>query len=322
MQSYMQAISCLPPYLTQVLSQVDDYSKSHCMEICFRIGQPIVLNLTGGCRFVSGLGEQAKRVCESDYHRIPSVRLQRKEMDGLFHRLLDYSIHTHASELHEGYVTLQGGHRAGFCGSYTNTGEKEFDFRLQKIQSIHLRIARQKQHISDALVSCCNEQNRLCSFLIVGPPASGKTTVLRDFARAVSCGECCGGYFKVSVLDERNEICAAVDGIPQFSLGVQTDCFVGYPKVIAARMAVRTMAPKLIVLDELASFEEFQAVSDSFYCGVKTAATVHASSVEELRKSRLGKMLLDSECFDYLVLLDSKCPGQLKELISLQKCTV
>lgn len=185
---------------------------------------------------------------------------------------------------------------------------------------MHLRIARQKKHLADPLVKLCNEQEKLCSFLIAGPPASGKTTVLRDFARAVSCGECCGRYYKVSVLDERNEICAMMDGVPQFSLGVQTDCFTGYPKALAASMAIRTLSPKLLILDELAGHAELEAIKDSFYCGVKTAATVHASTLSELKHSRLGGQLLTSECFDYLVLLDNSRPGIIREILPLQQC--
>lgn len=69
MQNYMQAVSCLPPHLSQILAKVDDLSKSRCEEICFRVGQPIVLNLIGGCRFVSGMEQQTPRVLECDYHK-------------------------------------------------------------------------------------------------------------------------------------------------------------------------------------------------------------------------------------------------------------
>ncbi len=306
----------------RTLAKVDDSTKSRCMEICFRIGQPIVLNLIGECRFVSQIGASAVRVMESEYHKTPTARITAAEMEGMLRRLLGYSIHTHATELHEGYITLKGGHRAGFCGSFIRTGESGYPYRIGKLQALHLRIARQIKHIADPLVKICNEENKLCSFLIVGPPGSGKTTLLRDYARAVSCGECCGKYHKVSILDERGEICAALDGVPQFSLGVQTDCFTGYPKELAASMAVRTLSPKLLVLDELTGYTQLDAVKDSFYCGVKTAATVHAANEAELRQSKLGQSLLESECFDYLVFLDGILPGSIKEVVKRQQVTV
>ncbi len=314
MQSYMQAIGLLPPHLSDILSKVDDHTKSRCMEICFRVGQPIVLNLIGDCRFVSGIGEPTLRVVESEYHKTPTMRITAIQMEELMRRLMGYSIHTHQSELHEGFLTLKGGHRAGFCGSYIRTDESGYPYRIGKIQALHLRIARQKKHIADELVKRCCREGRLCSFLIVGQPGSGKTTLLRDYARAVSCGECCGTYYKVSILDERNEICAVSDGVPQFSLGVQTDCFTGYPKALAAAMAVRTLSPKLIVLDELTGFSQLDAIRDSFYCGVKTAATVHASDLAELMGSRLGRDLLECGCFDYLVFLDGAFPGHIREI--------
>ena len=112
------------------------------------------------------------------------------------------------------------------------------------------------------------------------------------------------------------------DGIPQYALGVQTDCFIGYPKALAAASAIRTLSPKLLILDELSGYEELSAIKDSFYCGVQTAATVHASSLEELRRSRLGSQLLSSECFDYAVVLDGEIPGKIKEIKSLVGCKV
>ncbi len=319
MQSYMQAISLLPPDLTAILSKVDDSVKSRCMEICFRVGQPIVLNLIGECRFVSGMEQSAQRVMQSEYHKTPSLRISAAQLADMLKRLLGYSIHTHAAELHEGYITLKGGHRAGFCGSYTVAADGSYPYRIGKIQSLHLRIAREQKHSADALVKVCNKEKRLCSFLIVGIPGSGKTTLLRDFARAVSGGECCGQYFKVSVLDERGELCAVSEGMPQFSLGVQTDCFTGYPKTLAASMAVRTMSPQLLVLDELTGQSQLEAVKDSFYCGVRTAASIHASSIEELQQSKLGSSLLMSECFDYLVLLDGVYPGSIRQIVRLQE---
>ncbi len=317
MQAYMQAISSLPPQLMQILTKVDEYHKSICKEICFRVGQPVVLSLTSGARFVSGMGQTADRVLESDYHKIPAVRIDRAQIDEILRRFTGYSVHTHEKELHEGYFTLKGGHRAGFCGEYVEAPEGDYPYRIGKIQSINLRIARQKLHLADALAACCAKKGRLCSFLIAGPPASGKTTLLRDYIRAVSSGECCGRYYKVSVMDERGEIGAVSDGKPQFSLGAQTDCFSGYPKTLAIRMALRTMAPQLIALDELSGSAELDAVADCFYSGVRIAATVHAESTDDLKQSGLGKRLINGGCFDYLVFLDSNAPGKIKEILPL-----
>ena len=59
--------------------------------------------------------------------------------------------------------------------------------------------------------------------------------------------------------------------------------------------------------------DELNAIKNAFNCGVNIMATVHASSVTELRAKNEFKELLNSKCFSRFVVLSSRQgPGTLE----------
>ena len=63
-----------------------------------------------------------------------------------------------------------------------------------------------------------------------------------------------GGRRGVStgVADERSELAACYQGIPQNDLGSRTDVFDNCPKAAGLMMLIRTMAPRVVAADEIA----------------------------------------------------------------------
>lgn len=59
------------------------------------------------------------------------------------------------------------------------------------------------------------------SLLIIGPPLSGKTTILKDMCRIL------GEKYKISVIDERSEIAAVYHGEAKNEIGTFTDILTG-----------------------------------------------------------------------------------------------
>ena len=59
------------------------------------------------------------------------------------------------------------------------------------------------------------------------------------------------------------------------------DLLSGIPKERAVQMALRTLSPQVILLDELGTLAETAALEQGFYSGVDFVASVHAASVEE-----------------------------------------
>ena len=83
----------------------------------------------------------------------------------------------------------------------------------------------------------------ICGTLIVGIPASGKTTLLRDLIRQMASGNL-GRIYKVAVVDERGELGASFRGEPQNDLGYCCDLLDGYPKGEGMNLALRTLSPR------------------------------------------------------------------------------
>jgi stage III sporulation protein AA len=158
-------------------------------------------------------------------------------------------------------------------------------------------------------------QGGVCSLLIVGAPSSGKTTVLRDLARQLSCGKA-GGYLKVAVVDERCELGAVYDGVPQNDLGPCCDILSGYPKAEGILTAVRTLSPQVILCDEIGGEPEVSGMLDGVNCGVKMIATAHAATIAELKGRKQIRRLLEYGVFDQIVRLGgADSPGQIVEIV-------
>lgn len=88
------------------------------------------------------------------------------------------------------------------------------------------------------------EQGEILHTLIISPPRCGKTTLLRDIIRQVSNGTGPQPGMTVGVVDERSEIGACYQGIPQNELGIRTDILDCCPKAQGMMMLIRTMSPR------------------------------------------------------------------------------
>src|SRR5690606_30685159 len=125
-------------------------------------------------------------------------------------------------ELKRGYITIEGGHRVGLAGKVIlENGQVK---GLRHLSSYNIRVAREKIGISKPLLPYLFE-TRWMHTMIIGPPQTGKTTLLRDLARLVSTGDDERNIHshKVVIVDERSEMAGCVNGIPQLTFGPRID---------------------------------------------------------------------------------------------------
>ena len=62
------------------------------------------------------------------------------------------------------------------------------------------------------------------------------------------------------------EIAALYKGIPQNNIGIRTDVLENIPKPIGIKMLIRSMAPKVVVADEIGTKEDVNAIKEAVCC--------------------------------------------------------
>lgn len=157
--------------------------------------------------------------------------------------------------------------------------------------------------------------------LIISPPRCGKTTLLRDIIRQVSNGSADHAGLTIGVIDERSEIGACYQGIPQNELGIRTDILDCCPKAQGMMMLIRTMSPQVIAVDEIGNREDLEAIEYVMNCGCKLVATVHGSSIEDIKqKPVLRKMVLEKWFERYVILNNRGKVGNIGEIYDSRGC--
>lgn len=80
-------------------------------------------------------------------------------------------------------------------------------------------------------------------------------------------------------------------------------------------MLVRSMSPRIIAVDEIGDYEDIHAIESVIHCGCKLLATVHGSSIEDVkRKPLLQKLVLERVFERYIILHNYKQIGKVKEI--------
>lgn len=65
------------------------------------------------------------------------------------------------------------------------------------------------------------------------------------------------------MVDERGEIAAMYKGVPQNDIGYRTDILSNIPKAIGMRMLIRSMAPQVIVADEIGNNNDIISIKEA-----------------------------------------------------------
>ena len=229
-----------------------------------------------------------------------------------FEKVCESSIYSYRKQICDGYITIKGGNRVGIVGSaVVDNGQV---ININYISSLNFRIANQKIGCSNKVIENIIDlkNNSVYNTLIVSPPGCGKTTLLRDIVRNISNGiEKIGFKGKtVGVVDERGEIAAMYKGLPQNDIGIRTDVIDNMPKPEAMRILVRSMAPDVIVCDEIGSIEDINAIDYAMCSGVNGIFTAHGKNLDEINKNLELSVLLKKHVFERIILLNSEKKGE------------
>lgn len=236
--------------------------------------------------------------------------LTREQMNACLEYMSSYSAYAFMEEVRQGFLTLPGGHRVGLCGKTVMEGDSIKT--ICNMGSLNIRVAHEKKNCSRPWLPYLYEEKRPCSLLILSPPGCGKTTLLRDFIRQLSNGNPFGKGVTVSVIDERSEIAACYQGIPQNEVGIRTDVLDCCKKAAGMELVIRSMAPKVLAIDELGGEEDVNALERVLNCGCKLLATVHGESIRRLEERPALKRLFRERWFERYLVLKGGCVGEVE----------
>jgi stage III sporulation protein AA len=106
---------------------------------------------------------------------------------------------------------------------------------------------------------------------------------------------------RVAVADERGELAAVKNGVPQLDVGRCSDVLDMAPRGEAAMFLIRAMNPQVLAMDEISSAREREAVLAAAGCGTAIFATAHGFTAEEAMEAYRYRELFDAGVFDCAV---------------------
>ncbi len=242
--------------------------------------------------------------------------IQKEDIQECLQYASEYSIYAFQENIRQGFLTIQGGHRIGVCGQVIIQNQK---IQLQQnISFLNIRVAHEIIGCADEVMSFLYEGG-LAHTLILSPPGCGKTTILRDIIVHLSNGW--GGHAgkRVAVVDERSEIAACHQGVPQNQMGIRTDVIDNCPKAEGIRLLVRAMNPEIIAVDEIGTAQDAEAIVYSIRTGCVMIGTVHAESVAQAQENPMLHHLISPSLFSKCIVLDdTKEKGHVQYCVDLK----
>ena len=263
----------------------NEISFSKLQEVRLRIGKPLIV-IADNIEFV--------------LHKT----IEKEDLMEILEYVSNYSLHAFENELKQGFITIEGGHRVGVTGQVLiENGEVK---NIKHISSMNIRISHEILNCANVILPYITRNKQICNTLIISPPRCGKTTLLRDLVRQISDGSRWVKACTVGVVDERSELGGCYLGVPQNQLGIRTDVLDNCPKSKGMLMLIRSMSPQVIAVDELGSTEDIHALEYAMHCGCKMIATVHATSMDEIRSKPLFEQMVKEHRFERYVVLGNK----------------
>lgn len=255
-------------------------------EIRIRVNKPIILKL-----------RKIEVVIEYE--------ISQTEILQIVEKLCNNSIYAYKNQMCEGFITIKGGHRVGITGSAVMDNGKIINIKY--ITSLNFRVAREVENCSYSILNQVVDvkNDTINNTLIVSPPGKGKTTMLRDLIKNISNGipkinfrgRNCG------VVDERGEIAAMYQGIPQNNVGIRTDIIENISKAKGMKMLIRSMSPEVIACDEIGSKEDIQAIKEAMLSGVKGIFTMHGRNLNDIKANTYINELIENKTIEKIIFL-------------------
>ncbi len=262
-------------------------------EIRLRSYKPVVLNVSGKNFFMSEMG-----VTSNIKNALYASKII---IEDVIFRASECSIYSVNEQIKKGFIVTDEGVRLGIGGNLiVENGQVK---TMSGFSSCNIRIPHAVKNCSLVALPFILKNDTIENTLIISPPSCGKTTFLRDFVSQLSERNLA---LNVLLLDERGELDCGIN-----SSFTDKICFSS--KKMGFENGIRSLAPDIIITDELGQEEDIEAIRYACTCGVKIMASTHSESIESFSKKSLFEKLIKEKIFKrYVVLSKRNGPGTLE----------
>ncbi len=292
----------LEKYLSMELaSAINKIPYSSLCELRLREDNPVIVNVMGE-NYYLGNNCYTKEIEDA-------LVVSKGYLQGIIDRISRNSMYTINDQLIDGYVSIGGGIRVGVCGEVVSLDGRVKT--IKNISSLNFRFPHYIRNCSMPIYNYIVKGGEVKNTLIVSPPGAGKTTMLRDIIYQLSRRE---RLLNILVIDERQELCEVYDGITSSRLK-NIDIISGSTKKFAFNNGIRSMKPDVIITDEISIDRDIGDIKSALTSGVKVIASIHSSSVFDLKKKPEFIEILSSNLFDrYIVLSNADGVGTIEAI--------
>lgn len=225
------------------------------------------------------------------------LRATDEEIASALRAFCDRSLYAKASTICDGFIAGRGGCRVGVCGrAVVRDGAI---VSVAEISSLNVRIPGRVIGCADRLWEIMRSQSFGRGVLVWSSPGVGKTTLLRELGMRLATGS---DARRVAIVDSRAEL-----AVPE-SPGI-ADVLSLYPRAKGIEIAKRTLAPQIVICDEISDEDDCTAILEAHHAGIAVCASAHASSYESLMASPQLKRLRDHGVFGTYYGLLRQIPG-------------
>ncbi len=231
----------------------------------------------------------------------------KRDLDLIINKMCNGSLYSNQSTLKKGFLTLPEGHRVGVTGDAVNNANGEIEY-LRNISGINIRIAREIYGASDKVLPYIKSPHGgIYNTLIIAPPSSGKTTILKDLIRNL------GNIYRIGIIDERMELWGEESGNYAFFIK-------GCSKKEGILLMLRSMSPQIIITDEIGTYEDESTLVKLLNAGVKMICTAHGYDEQDIIRRQCFKKLIYENVFEKIIVISNRHgPGTLEKIIDTKE---